>query len=62
MYRDRCVPIEQPVLPVTASCEHALLCGPFDINTFLCLMLIHVTDCSGTREVSAQGKDKERTS
>lgn len=43
MYRDRCVQIEQLVLPVIAFCQHALLCGPFDISTFLCLMLIYVT-------------------
>lgn len=48
MYSACYIQREQLCLPgVLPSVDMPCFCGPFDISTFLCLMLIYVT-CSGT--------------
>lgn len=56
-YSDCHIQIEQLVLLLLAFCQHALLCGSFDMSTFLCLMLIHVT-CSGTIRYQNWGRKR----
>lgn len=42
-YNDCHIQVESLSCLWFAFCQHALLCDSFDMSTFLCLMLIHVT-------------------
>lgn len=57
MCSERCTRLERAACLLFAFCQHALLCGPLGMSTFLCLMLIHVT-CSGTMGCQNWGRKR----
>lgn len=55
MYSDGCIQIEQLVLPVVCLLSTCPAFGPFDMSTFLCLMLCNL---QWYHEMSKLGKEK----